>query len=101
MKRFLIVEKDKGLFLGSLEKMHLFARDNIFPVQKVPSFSTENEAMSYIVYMFGDKDENQYGVIEVDFSHRYVPIVEVIKQGYSEHTHRLIDYLPMISEEIH
>jgi hypothetical protein len=99
--RYLIIEKDKGLFLGTYRQVSLFAKNNIFAVVKVPSFSSEEEAFTYIELELAKDDTEKYGVIAVETNSRYVNIVDIIKQGYGDYTHNLIDCLPMISEEIH
>jgi hypothetical protein len=98
--RYLIVEKDRGLFLGAYKEYFLFARNNIFPIVKAPSFNTLEEAELYIAYYLNETDR-KYGVIEVDSKNKYVNIVDVLKAGYKEYTHNLIDFLPMQSEAIH
>ena len=98
--RYLIVEKEKGLFLGSFRNAALFAKGNIFGIIKAPSFDTEADAEHYIAnYLL--KDERQYGVIAVDSKDKYVSIIDIIKQGFGAYTHELIDFLPMISEATH
>ena len=98
--RYMIVDKEKGLFLGTLNDYHMFAKGNIFTVIKAPSFDTEEKAMTYIAYIskLGGFD---LGVISLDTNQKYVNITEVIKQGYGDYTHDLINFLPMLSEEIH
>lgn len=98
--RYLIIEKEKGLFLGAFRGKYLFAKNNIFPITKAPSFETLKEAEFYISSHL-NTDEKEYGVIEVNAKDRYISIVEIIKQGYSEYTHEMIDFIPMLSEEIH
>lgn len=98
--RYLIVEKTRGLFLGMFRNYFLFAKDNVFAIAKVPSFNTENDALQYISENLSI-DGAEYGVISVESKHKYVSIVDVIKQGYSEYTHDLIHFLPMQSEAIH
>lgn len=98
--RYIIIEKDRGLFLGSAYQMHIFAKENIFNIVKVPSFDSEIKAMSYIAHSFGD-DGYEYGVIAVEAKDKYVNIIDIIKQGYGEYTHNLMDLLPMVSESVH
>lgn len=98
--RYLIVEKDKGVFLGSVRSSFLFAKYNIFPVVKAPSFDSEASA-EYYIENYLPKEDRQYGVIQIDVTDKYVSIVDIIKQGYAEYTHELIDFMPMQSEAIH
>ena len=98
--RYLIVEKELGLFLGFYRGIFMFAKDNIYPILKVPGFDTEEDAEYYIGRYF-PKEDKQYGVISVETKTKYVSIVDVIKAGYKEHAHELIDFIPMQSEEVH
>jgi hypothetical protein len=98
--RYLIVEKDRGLFLGSFKNIFLFAATSIFPVNKVPSFGTEADAEYYIATYLMDEN-SQYGVIQVESKDKYVHIIDIIKQGYGKYTHQLMDFIPMPSETIH
>lgn len=100
--RYLIVEKERGLFLGAYKNLFLFARSNIFPIVRAPSFESLQDAEYYIAsYLKTENDGRTYGVIEVESKDKYVNVVDVIKAGYKEYTHDLIDFLPMQSEAIH
>jgi len=98
--KYLIVEKDRGLFLGAYKNIFLFARNNIFPVVKAPSFDSEEDA-EYYIDNYLKMDERTYGIIKVQSKDKYVSVIDVIKAGYKEYTHNLIDFLPMDSEAIH
>ncbi len=98
--KYLIVEKDRGLFLGAYRNNFLFARNNIFPIVKAPSFDTEQDA-EYYIENYLKTDERTYGIIQVQSKDKYVSVIDVIKAGYKEYTHNLIDFLPMDSEAIH
>lgn len=98
--RYLIVEKDRGIFLGSFKNISLFAKGNIFGITKAPSFETEDDAEYYIAHYL-PKEERHYGVIEIKSGEKYIGIIDIIKQGYGEYTHNLIEFLPMQSEAIH
>ncbi len=98
--KYLIVEKDRGLFLGAYRNNFLFARNNIFPIVKAPSFDTEQDA-EYYIENYLKTDGRTYGVIQVESKDKYVSVIDVIKAGYKEYTHNLIDFLPMDSEAIH
>lgn len=100
--RYLIVEKERGLFLGAYKQYFLFARNNIFPIVRAPSFESLEDAEYYIAaHLKKEEDDRTYGVIEVESKDRYVGIIDILKAGYKEYTHELIDFLPMQSEAIH
>lgn len=98
--RHLIIEKDLGVFLGYYKGFFLFAKDSILPITKAPSYDTIEEAEYYISQYLPKKDK-KYGVITVDSKDRYINVIELIKQGYSNYTHNMIDHLPMLSESVH
>jgi len=98
--KYLIVEKDRGLFLGAYRNNFLFARNNIFPIVKAPSFDSEEDA-AYYIENYLKTTERTYGIIQVESKDKYVSVIDVIKAGYKEYTHNLIDFLPMDSEAIH
>lgn len=98
--RYLIVEKEFGLFLGVYRDIFIFAKNCIFPIMKSPSFDTKKGAEYYIEKYF-PKEYKDYLVISIKSENKYVHIVEVIKAGYKEYTHELIDFIPMQSEEVH
>ncbi len=98
--RHLIIEKDLGLFLGYYKGIFLFAKESILPVTKSPSYDSVEEAEYYISQYLPKKDR-KYGVVSVISKDKYVNVIELIKQGYSEYTHNMIDYLPMLTETMH
>lgn len=98
--RYIVVEKERGLFLGSFKNVALFAKSNVFPIIKVPSFDSADDAEYYIAHYL-PKEAKQYGVIEIESKDKYVSVIDIIKQGYAEYTHGLIEFLPMQSESMH
>jgi hypothetical protein len=98
--RHLIIEKDLGLFLGYYKGLFLFAKENVLPVTKVPSYESIEEA-EYYISQYLPKKNKKYGTIKVATKERYVSVVEIVKQGYTDYTHDMINYLPMLTETIH
>ena len=98
--KHLIIEKDLGLFLGYYKGLFLFAKENMLPVTRAPSYDSIEEAEYYISQYLPKKDK-KYGVISVVSKERYVNVIEIIKQGYADYTHSMINYLPMLTETIH
>lgn len=98
--RYVIIEKTDGLFLGSYLGEFIFAKDNTFPIVKVPSFESIQLAEFYIASYF-PIDNKQYGVIEIDTKDKYVSLIDILKAGYEEYTHRLMMNYPMISTAMH
>lgn len=98
--RYLIIEKDLGLFLGVYQGVFIFAKGNVFPIVKAPSFDSEQDAEYYIAKYF-PKGGKTYGVIKVESKDKYVGVADILKAGYKEYTHEMIDFIPMISGAIH
>jgi hypothetical protein len=67
---------------------------------KAPSFDSEEDA-AYYIENYLKTTERTYGIIQVESKDKYVSVIDVIKAGYKEYTHNLIDFLPMDSEAIH
>lgn len=98
--RYLIVEKDLGLFLGVYQNIFIFAKDNFFPIIKSPGFNSVEDAEYYIAKYF-PKENRKYGVISIDTSDKYVNVVDVLRAGYEEYVYNMIDFIPMPSGAIH
>lgn len=98
--RYLIIEKELGLFLGVYQGTFIFAKTNVFAIVKAPSFNSDKDAEFYIAKYF-PKENKRYGTIDIETENQYVSIVDVIKAGYKDYTHGLIDFIPMLSETIH
>lgn len=96
--RYLVVEHTLGIFLGDFGDMPLFSNILTLPVVKAYSFDTREIAEDYIK---GFKEPQSFFVVEVDADEKYVNVVTLIKQGYSKYTAKMVDKLPMLSEEIH
>jgi hypothetical protein len=102
--RYLIVEKEKGIFLGMYKQFTLFSKTNIFPITSATSFDTEEEAEEFSKYIHGlfSMDPNmKFGVITVDAKTKYVHLYDILKAGYSEYAHGMMHSLYMPSEELH
>lgn len=98
--RFIIVDEEKGVFLGAYNKFAVFAENDALGMTRAFSFDTKLKAQQYIDRSFG-KDDNVYKVIEVDAKTTYVKVEDIIRQGYGKYTHYLMDNIPMRSQAIH
>jgi hypothetical protein len=103
--RYLIVEKENGIFLGMLKHMALFSKTNMFPIKSAISFDSEKEAEMFansLHAMFSDVEENmKFGVISIDANDRYVHLYDILKAGYANYAHGMMHSLYMPSDEIH
>ena len=98
--RFIIVEEEKGVFLGAYNKFAVFAENDALGMTKAFSFDTKLQAQRYIDKAF-EKDDNAYKIIEIDAKVIYVKVEDIIRQGYGKYTHYLMDNIPMKSQAIH
>lgn len=98
--RFIIVEEEKGVFLGAYNKFAVFAENDALGMTKAFSFDTRLQAQRYIDKAF-EKDDNAYKIIEIDAKVIYVKVEDIIRQGYGKYTHYLMDNIPMKSQAIH
>ena len=97
--RYIIIEKEKGIFLGNYMEETLFSNSMPFPITKAYSFHTIEDAISFAEFISSDGREYEVKVIETD--KKYIPIDILIKSGYGKHTKRMLKYTPVISESIH
>jgi hypothetical protein len=100
MKRYLIIDKEMGVFLGTYLKFALFAANDGFDVVKAYAFEDEESAHDF-VRRKTSLTEDEYFLAPIETKDKYVSVVDMIKAGYGEHTHNLINNLQMISQEEH
>jgi len=96
MTRFIIIDKEMGVFLGTYGKFGLFAANEGFDVVKAVSFESEKMARN-LINEYTSLEEDDYFVAPIETKENYVSVVDIIKAGYGEHTHSMIDNLQMIS----
>ena len=101
MKKYLLVHKEKGVFLGTYLGRALFAADNEFDIVKVFSFESEEYAYEFVTKYMENQNVEDYFVVSVASQEKYVHVVDIIKSGYGELTFDLADNIQMISQEYH
>jgi hypothetical protein len=99
--RYIVVDEDRGVFLGSFNQYALFAKNDILGSTKAFSFDTQDEAEEYIEKVFSKNKNAECKVIEIEAKNKYVRVEDIIKQGYGMYTHYLVDNLPMQSDSFH
>lgn len=95
--RYIVIEKNKGIFLGSHKSIQVFSNELIFPIVKACSFSSLDEVNNILGFIEGD----YLFIAEIDYHLRYVPIDILIKSGYSDYIEEMLLYLPVNSFSIH
>jgi hypothetical protein len=98
--RYIIIEKEFGVFVGAFDNYAIYAKNEIFGVDKIASFASYEEAENCIENSFS-KSDKEYSIEAIDTPLTYIPIKDVIKAGFGKYTHRMMNNIPMISEEVH
>lgn len=98
--KYVIVEENLGFFLGAFQKFGVFAKTDVFGLSKAYSFPTEEEAQEFIDEFLG-RSRGDWKVLSVKTDDKYIDVVDLLKSGHEKYTHRMIDYLPMISTQMH
>lgn len=117
MKKYIIIDDDEGIFLGTAKNdevelfdvppgtkiVALFSSHNILDITKAVGFFTEEDAHSYIARYLKRFTPNCYVVpVEADDDDSpYVDTIDIVKAGYGEHAWDMIDALPMPSQYFH
>jgi len=97
--RYIIIEKENGIFLGNYLDIPLFSNVLLFPIIKAYSFETLEEAKEYVEYISYIGIE--FCVKKIACKQKYIPIDILIKAGYSEYTKRMLKYTPVTSQTVH
>tara|TARA_B110000977_G_scaffold201814_1_gene298898 strand:+ start:3624 stop:3923 length:300 start_codon:yes stop_codon:yes gene_type:complete len=98
--RYTIAEENLGFFLGAFKNQGVFAKTDVFGLSKAISFSTKEEAEEFIDdHMYKAKEE--WLVIGIETDSKFVHVVDLLKNGYHQYTHNMVDSIEMSSTEIH
>jgi len=103
-KRYIIIDKDMGVFLGTYDGRELgreddnriyacFAANNPFGLTTACSFKSDKAANFYIKDMFHEGKKRDLLVAEVDTDTEFPHVVDIIKAGYTEHCHDMLDVM--------
>jgi len=98
--RYIIIEKNLGVFVGKYEFYAVFAKNEIFGADRVVSFETKESAVEFLTSNI-NAEEKEFCVEQINCKSKYVPVVEIIKAGLGQHTHSMINNVQMHSETIH
>ena len=78
----------------------MFAKTDVFGISKAFSFDTKKEAEEFLLE-FSNAETKKWKILEVDTQDKYVDVVDLIKSGYNEYTHKMMDNLEVPSYAIH
>src|SRR6056300_1420736 len=98
--KYAIIEEDLGFFLGSYEKYGIFAKTYALGLYKAYGFDTERDAKKFINRSLG-KDRGEWLVVSIDTEDKYIDVVDLVKSGYGDYTHNMIDNIPMTNFQVH
>lgn len=117
MNKYVIIDPEDGVFLGTTGRdtaeafidvpkgarvIALFSGNNIFDLTKAAAFFSERDANEYMkAYIKRSSSGAFIAKIESDSKEPYVDVIDLIKSGYGEYTHDMVDAIPMLSQHIH
>lgn len=117
MKKYIIIDPEDGVFLGTTGRddasayidvpptarvVALFSGNNIFDLTKAAAFYDKKDATEYM-YAYIKRPPSQAFVAEIEAQDKgpYVDVVDIVKAGYGEHVWDMIDAMPMLNQNIH
>ena len=107
--RYLIVDEEMGVFLGTHRMpaglnegriFRIFSENDMFGLSRAFAFDNKREAFVYM-QTFLLQDYPYCRVVEIEGEGQYVDVIDLIKAGYSRYTDGMMDSLPMLNETIH
>lgn len=98
--RYAVVEEELGFFLGAFQKFGVFAKTDVFGLNKAYSFRTEEEANEFIDEYLG-RDRGDWFVVAINTDNKYIDVIDLLKNGYGKYTHNMMDNLSMTSMQVH
>ena len=104
--RYIIIDPKEGVFLGTRERPDtgdygmLFSRNNMFEITKATAWDNRAGAEKYLNRYVKQFCPFSY-VVEIDSNEDYVDIVDIIRSGYGDCAHDMMNFIPMYSDSIH
>lgn len=100
MTRYMLIDKEMGVFLGTYTRYVLFAENDFFEITKVYTFESEEKAQAFVNKNL-DTTKLDYFIAPIKSKEQYVSVIDVIKAGYGDYTSTLMNNLQMISNSAH
>lgn len=95
MKKTIIVNEEKGIFLGEVAGYGVFSKYDPIGIPSACGFDTPEIARQYMTMaMPMHVDEVMYKEIDTE-SKKYVPLSDIIKSGLEEYTYNMLKYIPV------
>lgn len=98
--RYLLINKEMGVFLGTHLKYVFFAKNDAEDIVKAYSFKDE-ESVHKFVKISTNMNEEQYFVAPIKSDDKHVHVIDLIKAGYGDHVYNLMNNIEMISHKVH
>jgi hypothetical protein len=98
--RYLLINKEMGVFLGTYLKYVLFAKSDAEEIVKAYSFSDEESARIFAM-KGAEMSQEDYFIAPIQANDKYVHVVDLIKAGYGDHVYNLMNNIEMVSYEVH
>jgi len=104
--RYIIIDPKDGVFLGTAQIPEtgdyrmLFSANNIYEITKSTAWTSREDAEHYMQKYVKKFCPFSY-VVEIDCNEDFADVVDIVKSGYGEFTHDMLDFMPLYSELIH
>jgi hypothetical protein len=104
--RYIIIDPEEGVFLGTVNSpakqflVPLFSSENSLEITRACSWSSIKSATTYMNTHMMSLYKDAF-VAEVQSSAQFVNVIDILKSGYGEYAHGMINALPMYNINIH
>jgi hypothetical protein len=97
MIRYIVVNEEKGIFLGKLNNMSIFSKEDMFGIFKACSFDDPVKA-NIVMQSLG---YTEYSIQKVEAQSEYVTHVELLEGGFKNYVDPMLLNMPMENKTIH
>jgi hypothetical protein len=98
--KYLAINKEKGVFLGTYSGYAFFAKTDPTGMSNAYAFDDENTARFFLNTNLPAQANSTF-FVPIDSKANYVSVVDIIKAGYGDYTYKMMDALPMVSTTVH
>lgn len=99
MKKIVAINKDLGVFLGTVSGCAIFSKNDPIGIQSAVGFTSIEEAESYFDLL--PKAKKDLFFIEVESRTMYPTCVDIIKAGYGKYADEMFEIFPSPSDHYH
>jgi hypothetical protein len=98
--RYMIYEKEFGLFLGTVDRYAIFSNNNLFGFTKIYTFKNKEVADEYIDRLLG-RDRGKWKLIEINWDNEFVDAVDLFRLGYGDYAAGILENMESPSAALH